>query len=90
MKGIMEYAPKEELVTEPIKATNKQWINYCESPLERYMVITLIYIGNRSNYGEIIYDVENGFKKATNRYPKTVKDTHNLMSNLKHNPQNIL
>ena len=56
---------------------------------EAYMDMAFILGANRIKYGRLIEELENSYLKGNeNKYPKTVTDAYNLLSNYKNDPRN--
>lgn len=84
------------IIAEVAKAENVEFENATEAQVtsfqvtgrERYLATAFFLNSDRSRFGRLIEDTENGFLKTHSGYPETVNDAYNLLVNWKQDPRN--
>jgi Reverse transcriptase (RNA-dependent DNA polymerase)/Zinc knuckle len=58
--------------------------------LERYLAMSFILGADKLRYGRLIENLENDYLQGTDKFPETVTDAYNLLTNWKQDPRNMM
>jgi Zinc knuckle len=55
----------------------------------KYLAVTFILGSDRTRFGKMIEDMENGYLQGHNNFPATLSSAYNLLANWKQDPRNL-
>lgn len=85
--GMIAEVAKENNVTFE-NVTPAQLLIFREKAKERFLAVSFLLNADRSRFGRLIEDTENGYLRTRNSYPETVTEAYNLLVNWKQDPRN--
>ena len=85
------------LIAEQLTEMGTDWDNVDEAQLvtttnetkEAYMVVAFLMNSDRRRFRNLLMELENNYLKGSDKYPRTMTSTYNLLVNWKQDPQNM-